>query len=194
MNRYKRAQFGLYADFKFVEIGQFKDGGVLGQASAVLDLLFDSVRVNIFGSRGFKDVALLAQDTSFTFITPATGVAVDVEHIARATSTLGAGVQFGAGPNAEIDGHVMWLRRERPTPLSDGVGAMGRVTFHTSSRLALFAEVTLNETYFGPTNSGRVVFGFVFGRWARPSDLSNKHTPLATDPPRVHFDLRIRPR
>ena len=194
MNRWKRVQFGVFGDFKYVDFGRFKDGGVLGQASAVLDLLFNSVKVNIFGSRGFKDVALLSRDTTLTFVTPSAAVASDVEHVARATSTLGAGLQFGVGPNTEIDGHVMWLRRERPTPLSDGVGAMGRVTHHTSNRFALFGEVTLNESYLGPTNSGRVVFGFIFGRWTRPSDLANKHTPLGTDVPRVHFDLQTRPR
>jgi hypothetical protein len=71
---------------------------------------------------------------------------------------------------------------------------MARVTQHLNTRFALYGEFTLNETYLGPTNSGRVVFGFVFGRWTRPSDFTNKHTPLATEVPRVHFDLQSRQR
>ena len=71
---------------------------------------------------------------------------------------------------------------------------MARVTPHLTPRFALFAEFTLNETYVGPTNNGRVVFGFVFGRWTRPSDYTNKHTPLGMEVPPIHFDLRIRPR
>jgi len=198
MNRWKRVQFGVFANFKYLSMGQFKDGGVLGQGSAVLDLLFSTVRVNIFGSRAFKDVAVLGEDTTLTFATaPAAGstaVATRVENVARATSTLGGGLQVGVGPTTELEGNVMWLRREQPTALSDGVGAFGRVTYHVSGRFALFGEGTLNETYLGPTNSGRVVFAFIFGRWARPGDLANKHTPLGLDVPRVHFDLQTRTR
>lgn len=74
MNRWKRVQFGVFANFKYLSMGQFKDGGVLGQGSAVLDLLFSTVRVNIFGSRAFKDVAVLGEDTTLTFATaPAQG-------------------------------------------------------------------------------------------------------------------------
>ncbi len=54
--------------------------------------------------------------------------------------------------------------------------------------------MTLNETLLGPTKSGRVVIGFVFGRWTRPGDLSNKHTPPGTKVPRVHYDLRTQQR
>jgi hypothetical protein len=197
VNRWKKAQFGVFGDFKFAEIGQFKDGGVLGQASGVLDLFFSSVRVNIFGSKGFKDIGVLSTDTSLAFAAaPAgtTAVATDVEHVSRVVDTFGGGALVGVGPNTEIDGHVMWLRRQRPTPLGDGVGVMARVTHHLSSRFAVFGELTLNETLLGPTNSGRVIGGFVFGRWTRPSDLANKHTPLGTEVPRLHFDLDVRQR
>ena len=71
---------------------------------------------------------------------------------------------------------------------------MARYTHHFNPRFALFGEFTLNEVVLGPTNNGRVIVGFVFGRWTRPSDLSNKHTPLGTEVPRVHYDLAIRQR
>jgi hypothetical protein len=196
LNRWQQVQLGVFSDFKFAEIGQLKNGGVLGQASVVLDLLFPSVRVNIFGSKGFKDTATLTTDTSFVFSGvpgPGTTVtAIEVEHVTRVVDTLGGGVLVGPWPNTEIDGHIMWLRRQRPTLLGDGVGVMARVTHHINSRIAIFGEFTLNETYFGPTNSGRVIGGFVFGRWTRPSDFTNKHTPLGTEVPRVHFDLDVR--
>jgi hypothetical protein len=43
-------------------------------------------------------------------------------------------------------------------------------------RLELTVEVTVNESLLGPTN-GRVMFGFVFGRRARPRDLEPRHAP-----------------
>jgi hypothetical protein len=114
--------------------------------------------------------------------------------VIRVVDTLGGGVLVGIGPNTDLDGSLMWLRRQRPTPLSDGVGATARVTHHFSSRFAVFGEFTLNETLLGPTNSGSVIGGFVFGRWTRPSDFANKHTPLGTEVPSVHVDRYTRQR
>jgi hypothetical protein len=68
-------------------------------------------------------------------------------------------------------------------------GAMIRVSHELFEHLELTAEVSVNETVLAPTNDGRVVFGFVFGRWARPRDLSNHRTPLGTDVPRVRYVL-----
>ena len=67
---------------------------------------------------------------------------------------------------------------------------MFRVSHELFDHLELMAEVTVNESLVGPTNNGRVVVGFVFGRWARPKDLTNKATPLGTDVPRVHYVIR----
>ena len=66
---------------------------------------------------------------------------------------------------------------------------MLRVSHVLFPRLELTAEFTLNESLVGPTNNGRFVVGFVFGRWARPQDLSNRGTPLGTDVPRVRYVL-----
>jgi hypothetical protein len=198
VNRWKKVQFGVFSDFKFADFGQVKDGGALGQASAVVDLFFTSVRVHFFGSKGFKDIGVLSTNTSFTFSAapgPGTTVtAIDLESVIRVVDTLGGGVLVGIGPNTDLDGSLMWLRRQRPTPLSDGVGATARVTHHFSSRFAVFGEFTLNETLLGPTNSGSVIGGFVFGRWTRPSDFANKHTPLGTEVPSVHVDRYTRQR
>jgi hypothetical protein len=67
---------------------------------------------------------------------------------------------------------------------------MLRISHELFPNLELTAEVTVNESLLGPTNNGRVVFGFVFGRWARPKDLMNHDTPLGTDVPRVHYVVR----
>ena len=146
MNRWKVVQFGVYSDFKFEEVGLLRDGGVLGQASAVLDLLFNKVRVNIFGTKGFKNTAVLSSDTTLTFTAPpttgSTATESSLEHIVGVVDTIGGGVLFGVAPNTDIDGNIAWLRRQRPTPLSDGVGAMARVTQHLNTRFALYGEFT----------------------------------------------------
>ena len=153
VDRWKKVQFGVFGDFKFAEFGLLKDGGVLGQASAVADLLFSKVRVSIFASKGFKDIGLLSTDSSVVFTSvPGPGTSADIarlEHVARVADTLGGGVLFGVGPKNDIEGNLMWLRRQKPTTLSDKAGAMARFTHHFSSKFALYGEVTLNETLVG---------------------------------------------
>jgi len=137
VDRWKWLQFGVFGNFKFAGFGGFQDGGSLGQGSAVLDLFFPSVplRVNISASKGFKDSAVLTRSTSLTLNSvPGTAVGVNTDNVARVVDTIGAGLLVGVAPNTDIDGSVSWLRRARPTPLSDGVGAMARVTQHLSNR------------------------------------------------------------
>ena len=194
LNRWHHVQLGVFSNFKFADFGVTAKGGSLGQASAVVDLLFSVVRVNLFATKGFKDAGALSAATTFTFgAAPGPGTTVvgsTTEEIVRVADAFGGGAQVGLGSNTDLDGHLMWLRRANPTPLSDKVGADVRLMQHFTSQFAVFGELTLNETLVGNTNSGRVVFGFVFGRWTRPSDFSNTHTPLATEVPRVHYDVR----
>lgn len=181
MKRRREVQFGVFANFKFADFAPSADGGSLGQATAVADVLLNKWHLNFFGSKGFKDVG----------VTTPVGT---IEQLVQVTDAYGGGARTALAVNTDIEGHLMWLRRARPSPLSDRVGADVRVTHHLTPQLALFGEFTLNETLVGNSNNGRVVFGFVFGRWTRSADLANKHTPLGVDIPRVHYDLRTRAR
>jgi hypothetical protein len=194
LNRWHHVQLGVFGNFKFADFGVRADGGSVGQASGVVDLLFSLVRVNLFATKGFKDAGPLSSTTAFTFSGPpvagTTVAGITTGQIVRVADAYGGGALVGLAPNTDLEGHLMWLRRARPTPLGDKLGADLRITQHLNPRVALFGEVTLNETLVGSSNSGRVVFGVVFGRWLRPSDFTNKHTPLATEVPRIHYDLR----
>jgi hypothetical protein len=195
MKRRREVQFGVFANFKFADFEPFADGGTIGQASGVLDVLLNTVHLNFFGTKGFKDVGFLERQSTVT-LAPA-GVTIPVvaiEQVAQVTDAYGGGVQTALAVNTDIEGHLMWLRRARPSQLGDRVGADVRVTQHLTPQFALFGEFTLNETLVGSSNNGRVMFGFVFGRWTRPADLANKHTPLGMEVPRVHYDLRTRTR
>ncbi len=80
---------------------------------------------------------------------------------------------------------------------SGGVVIIGGTSGLTGTNIVLAADAPtlnimnlVNESLVGPTNNGRVVVGFVFGRWARPQDLTNLGTPLGTDAPRVRYVVR----
>jgi hypothetical protein len=168
LKRWRWLQGGVFASVKALEVGPSNDAGALGQASFTLDVLLKKFRVSAFGSRGFHDDGA----------------------IARVVDQFGGGAQVGLAPfapNTYLEGNLVFLHQ--PEPLGARPGAMLRVSHVLFPRLELTAEFTLNESLVGPTNNGRFVVGFVFGRWARPQDLSNRGTPLGTDVPRVRYVL-----
>jgi hypothetical protein len=168
LNRWKWLQGGVFGSFKEAEIGSLNDTSALGQASFTLDILLNTFRVNVFGSKGFHD---------------------DVPGM-RVVDQFGGGAQVSLAPVAPktfLEGSLVLLHP--PAPSGNRPGAMIRVSHELFEHFELTAELSVNETLLAPTNDGRIVFGFVFGRWARPKDLSNHRTPLGTDVPRVRYVL-----
>jgi hypothetical protein len=107
--------------------------------------------------------------------------------------SLAGGAQVSLAPlvpKTWLEGNLIDL--DLPESLLARPGAMIRVSHQLFDHLELMAEVTWNESLVGTTNNGRVMFGFVFGRWARPAHLSNTGAPLGTDVPRGHYVIRER--
>ena len=168
LNRWKWLQGGVFGSFKEAEVGASNDTSALGQASFTLDILLNTFRIDVFGSKGFHD---------------------DVPGM-RVVDQFGGGAQVSlapALPKTYLEGNLVLLHP--PAPSGNRPGAMLRVSHELFPHLELTAELSVNESLLGPTNNGRIVFGFVFGRWARPRDLSNRRTPLGTDVPRVRYVL-----
>jgi hypothetical protein len=168
LNRWKWIQGGVFANIKGAELGVASDAGTLGQATFTLDVLLNTFRINVFGAKGFHD-----------------------DPFVRVVDQFGGGAQVSLAPvlpDTWLEGNLIFLHP--PQPLGNRPGAMLRISHQLFEQLELTAEVTVNESLLGPTNNGRVVVGFVFGRWARPKDLANRETPLGTDVPRVHYVVR----
>jgi len=172
VHRWRDVQGGVFGDFKFAEVGAANDGGALGQASFTLDVFRSVYRINAFVTKGFRDTAQLGQTTTFL----------------RMVDQAGGGAQVRLLPRTYVEGNLVYLHRASPV-MEHRVGAMVRGVHKIRRQFGLTAEVTVNETLLGATNNGRVVFGFVFGRWADPSDLSNRLSPLGTDIPRIRFEV-----
>jgi hypothetical protein len=168
LNRWKWFQGGLFANVKAIELGASSNAGTLGHASFTLDVFLKNFRLNVFGAKGFHDDALV-----------------------RVVDQFGGGAQVSLAPFAPktyLEGNLVFLHP--PEPASDRPGAMLRLSHQLFDRVGLAVELTVNDSLIGSTNNGRVVFGIVFGRWARPGDLRNHGTPLGTDVPRVHYVVR----
>ena len=61
INRVGAFQAGAFASFKYLNFGQYQNGGVLGQASFLADYIFSRGRVGIYGTKGFKNYAVFEQ-------------------------------------------------------------------------------------------------------------------------------------
>src|SRR5580698_8789100 len=59
VNRWGNVQAGGFASVKWLDLGQYQNGGTLGQAAFMVDYLFDGGRVGAFVTRGFKNYAVL---------------------------------------------------------------------------------------------------------------------------------------
>jgi outer membrane protein OmpA-like peptidoglycan-associated protein len=180
VNRWDHVQAGLFGSFKYLNFREFQHGGGLGQGAFMLDYLFKSGRIGLFGTKGFKNIAVLNSQT----LAPGSFL----ETYARIVDQVGVSGLVGLWGDAHLEGNVGFLRGR--TRNSGGFSA--KLVHPLSEEFALTAEVGLNETYLNTKNSGRVVFGFQFGNFIRPKDYTNVKSPVPMDVPRIRYELLTR--
>ena len=188
VNRWNRLQAGLFSSFKYVNMRDYGGGGVLGQGAFTLDYLFGRGRVGLFGTKGFKNEAVLGRSpigpTSFN------------EFYLRMVDQIGFSAQVGLWDNAYAEGNLGYLRRYGNTfgnqSLSDRPGGTFRLVQPLNDRFAVTFEAGLNETMLGTKDSGRFAFGFQLGNWLRPKEYLDTKTPVPVDIPRIRYELLTR--
>ena len=182
VDRIHNFQAGVFSSFKFVDISQYQSGGTLGQAALTLDYVFKRGRVGIFGTKGFKNEAVLNRanlgPTSF------------LETYLRITDQIGGSGLVGLWGDSYVEANLGYVRLyggqdSRP-------GAMLRFVQPLSSQLAFTMEGGLNETFVSSKDTGRVVFGLQFGNWLRPKEYGDVTHPVPVDVPRVRYQLLTR--
>jgi outer membrane protein OmpA-like peptidoglycan-associated protein len=183
LNRWNRIQAGLFGSFKYVNFRDFQSGGSLGQGAFVVDYLFSRGRVGIFGTKGFKDNAVLNRAQL--------GPSSYIETYLKIVDQVGGSAQVGLWGDTYIEGNLGYLKRHAPG-LSDRPGGMLKLVQPLSSRFAVTAEAGLNETFLNTKDSGRIVFGFEFGNWLRPKQYLETTQPVPMDIPRVRYELLTR--
>jgi outer membrane protein OmpA-like peptidoglycan-associated protein len=183
VNRWDRLQMGLFSSFKYVNFREFQSGGTLGQAALVIDYLFSRGRIGVFGTKGFKDNAVLNRvplgNTSF------------MENYLKIVNQVGANAQVGLVGKSYLEGNLGYLESHMPGS-SGRPGGMLRFVGPLNDFFAFTVEAGLNETYLAPKNSGRLVFGIEFGSWMRPGQFMQTTQPVPMEIPRVRYELLTR--
>src|SRR6185295_6311777 len=139
---------------------QFQSGGTLGQAALTLDYVFKRGRVGIFGTKGFRNEAVLNRANL--------GPGSFVETYLRVADQIGGSGLVGLWGDSYLEGNLGYVKLyggqdSRP-------GAMLKFVQPLSSQVAFTVEGGLNETFVSSKDSGRIVFGLLFGSWLRPKE------------------------
>jgi outer membrane protein OmpA-like peptidoglycan-associated protein len=183
VNRWNRLQMGMFSSFKYVDFREYQSGGLLGQAALAVDYLFSRGRIGVFGTKAFRDDAVLNRTQI--------GINSFNETYLKVVNQAGANAQVGLFGSTYLEGNIGYL--ESHTPGQGGrPGGMVRLVHPLSGQFALTAEVGLNETYLAAKNTGRVVFGFEFGNWMRPGQFLETTAPVPMEIPRIRYELLTR--
>ncbi len=183
VNRWGNFQAGAFGSFKYLSMGGMQQGGGLGQGAFLLDWIFSRGRLGIFGTKGFKNTAVL------NTVTVAPGAYLQT--YARIVDQLGVNALVGVWGNASLQGNIGYLRRYDPGHTS-APGGMIKLTQPINQHVAFTAEAGLNETLVNATNSGQITFGFEVGNYIHPKDYTSVKTPVPMDVPRVRYDILTR--
>lgn len=211
VNRWSNVQMGLFSSFKYVNFRNIPlftgplgvsspspdgtgtmftsavnplahGGGSLGQGAFALDYLFSRGKIGIFGTKGFKDNAVINRAQL--------GTASSIETYLRIVDQVGGSTQIGMWGDSYIEGNLAYLRGHRGH--ENRPGGMIRFVQPLSEHFGVSVEAGLNETFLQPKNSGRLVFGFLFGNWLRPKEYTEVTHPVPMDIPRIRYELLTR--
>jgi len=106
VNRWKNFQAGMFSSFKYVNIGEYQRGGVLGQGAISLDYIFSRGRVGMFGTKGFLDNAVVNRTQL--------GPTSYLENYLRIVDQIGGSTQVALFGNSYVEGNLGYLKSHAP--------------------------------------------------------------------------------
>src|ERR1035438_3054680 len=163
VNRMGNFQAGGFASFKYLNFSNYQNGGALGQAAVMVDYLFNGGKVGFFGTKGFKNYAVLNS------VTLAPGAYFQT--YARVADQAGIDALFGVWGKAYLQGDIGLIVSHMR---SDQPGGSVKLVQPISEHVAFTAELGFNETYLNSKDSGRAVVGLAFGGFVNPDRKSTR--------------------
>ncbi len=186
-----RAQAGMFASFKHVDMSGMQNGGNLGQASFTIDYLFTRGKAGLFGSKGFMNSAMMNQTNAV--INGLVSRSLFDQTYLSIVDQIGASTTVGLNKNNYLEGNFGYLKSRGG---ADRPGGTLRFVFPLSERFAFTLEGGMNETFVGRNNNGRVVAGFQFGNFMHPKDYLEGYNGIQhavpVDIPRVRYEVLTR--
>jgi uncharacterized cupredoxin-like copper-binding protein len=181
INRMGNFQVGGFASFKYLNFSNYQNGGALGQAAVMVDYLFDGGKVGFFGTKGFKNYAVLNS------VTLAPGAYFQT--YARIADQAGIDATFGVWGRAYMQGNLGLIVKHTG---SDRPGGYLKLIQPVSEHVAFTAELGYNETYVNSKDSGQATVGLAFGGFMNPHDFAKIKTPVPMQIPRIQYEMGTR--
>lgn len=182
----KRVQAGLFASFKGVSLAGNQTSGTLGQASFVMDYFFGRGKVGLFGTKAFKDYALVNR---------ANGVGLNgelqrnviLERYLKVVDQVGISGAISLKGNTYAEGNIGYLRSAAS---SNRAGGSVRFVMPVNNKVAFTIEGGVNETLLPVqgTQQGRAAVGVQLGNFLRPKEYLGADHAVAMEIPRVRYE------
>jgi hypothetical protein len=183
VNRWGNVQAGAFGSFKYIDFKGDQSGGGLGQFAFLMDYLFSDGRIGLFGTQGFKSIAVLNSTT----LAPGT----ILQSYAQVVNQYGVNYLFGVWGNATLGGNLGYLRSQiqgnRSAP-----GAELKLIQPVTPHIAFTAEADYNTTLVTSHDSGQFTVGFEVGNYIHAKDYAKIATPVPMDIPRVRYEMGTR--
>ncbi|MGD0364864.1 MAG: OmpA family protein [Bryobacteraceae bacterium] len=182
VNRWDHLQAGLFSSFKYIRLGEYENGGSMGQGAFLLDYLFSRGRIGFYGTEGFKNTGALTE-------TPL-GLTSFIETYARPMNQFGLSTQVGVWGDAWIQGNFGYIHSHSTNP--NRPGGEIKLVQPLSKEFAVTVRAGLNPTLLTASNTGELTFGLEFGNFMRPKEYTTFTHPVPMDVPRIRYELLTR--
>ena len=180
VNRYGSLQLGGFGSFKYLQFKNMQSGGSLGEVAFMADYIFDRGRVGVFGTKGFKNFAVLNQ------VELAPGAFLQT--YARLVDQYGVDALVGVWGNATLSGNIGYLRRYEQGKRSSPGGSL-KLMQPLSEHFAFTAELGDNVSLVAPVSSYQLTFGVEMGSYIHAKDYGKTKSPVPMDVPRIRYNI-----
>jgi hypothetical protein len=182
VDRVGHVQAGAFSSFKYINFGQYQQGAVVGQASFLVDYLFNGGKVGLYGTEAFKNYGVLNS------VELAPGAFEQT--FARVDNQFGFSATVGAWGQAYVQGNAgaIFAHYQGNKP-----GFNIKLVQPIIPHLAFTASVGYNESYVAQhANLADVQFGLLFGGILNPKDFGKVDHPVPMDVPQVRYEIGTR--
>lgn len=179
-------QAGLFASFKYADLTQYQNGGVLGQGALTLDYLFKGGSLGFFGTKGFMNQAHVNTVNATDPISGALLNHLFLESYLSMVDQAGLNGRIGLWGNNFLEGNAGYLHG---LVVGNRFGGTLRFVFPMNNKIAFTVEGGINETLVEAKNDGRAVVGLQFGNMLRPKELLAADHAVPAQIPRVRYEV-----
>jgi hypothetical protein len=179
-------QAGLFGSMKYADLTQYQNGGTLGQGALTLDYIFKDGMIGFFGTKGFKNQALVSTVNATDPVTGALLNHLFLQSYLSMVDQAGISATLGLWGNNYLEGNAGYLHGLQ---VGNRFGGTARLIFPLNTKLAFTLEGDINESLVGPKNSGEAMIGMEFSNRLRPKELLAADHAVPVQVPRIRYEV-----